>query len=127
METDLTALFLGAAGFAVHFGGRIHWGVQPDHAKGFPYINLATVSQPYANELDGAPRARGARVQIDVWGETRLEALDARDLVLAFLKTGPKRGVIKGLRPMSARPLMGSVKPVRSGYAIDIWVRGEWA
>lgn len=127
METDLTALLLGVAGLTARFGSRIHWQVQPDSGVGFPYVNLTTVSQSYANELDVAPRARSARVQFDVWAETALGAMEARDGVVAFLKTKPAGGVIQGLRPVSARPLRGKSKPALFGWAIDVAVRGEWA
>lgn len=95
MNEALTALLLGHVPLADLITDRVHWGRQPAHAKGFPYLNLTRVFAPRDYHMRGETDLRKTRVQIDIWAET-FGAADAVQDTLASVLSG-FRGSLEGV------------------------------
>ncbi|WP_136441632.1 tail completion protein gp17 [Pacificoceanicola onchidii] len=85
MNEALTALMLGHAPLAALVENRVHWRMQPRSVSGFPYVNLAVISDPRAYHMAGASALRSTRVQVDAWAETYAAAKAVSRTVDDFL------------------------------------------
>ncbi len=85
MEEAFTNLLLGDAGVTALCGDRIHWGIQPDGVQVFPYVNLTLISDPVVYYLDGEAGVQRARIQLDAWAESYLDAVAVQRAVRSLL------------------------------------------
>lgn len=75
MEEALTAYLLADAAVSAQIGTRLLWSVEPMTAA--PYATLQLITQTGTYSTSARVRLEVARLQLDVWGETYLDAVHA--------------------------------------------------
>lgn len=126
MEQDFLSAFLVDPAILAKVADRVVWGVQPFGSTQLPYINLHLVSAVPHYSLDGRATSKRYRVQVDLFAETYLGAVDLAGAVEALADGFPKQGVggaFSGVFIQSERaisPERGDTGNVTFGTSFDV-------
>lgn len=122
METDLRARIRQDAVVAAIVGGAVDWG----NRTALPAVTLTMIGGPIGSHMQGPQRLQFARVQIDCWAETYVQAAE---LARAVLTASMPRATVGGtyFRQASATHPRDLGEQVSTGFIhrqqLDLTVR----
>lgn len=125
MQAALTARLLADTDLAALVGDRINWLTRPEE-DGLPAITLQVISDPRPQHFDGFQELRETRVQVDVWAQDYLAALNVTETTIAALAsetttggTHFRRSFIDSLSDTTER--LGQISIYRTTFDIVVW------